>query len=328
MGGSSWSDDHVRDRDLHRARTGTSPFKHDDDIKSGITNQTIHPKMDIKGKIRESRDSIAHPKSKAIAVLFDDTGSMQRVPKILQKKLKPLMGLLLRKGYVEHPQILFGCIGDFSTDVAPLQIGQFESGIEMDDAFEQMFLEGNGGGTNQESYELALYYFANKISMDCFEKRGEKGYLFIIGDEAAYSYVKKDQIEKIVGDKLQHDLRIETIIPSLLEKFHVFFIIPGQTSNFNNPTIKTFWDNLIGAENVRRIPDPDAVCESIAVIIGLMEDATDQIKMITDLKDVGTSVTVVNAVATGINSLANSLVSTKASGLIPSRSKSDTIEEL
>jgi len=49
---------------------------------------------------------------RAGAVLFDVTGSMGQVPRALQQKLPQLLGLLLRQGYVEHPQILFGAIGD------------------------------------------------------------------------------------------------------------------------------------------------------------------------------------------------------------------------
>ena len=45
---------------------------------------------------RESSDSREHPQSLAIAVLFDVTGSMGHVPRVLQSKLPQLLGLLLR----------------------------------------------------------------------------------------------------------------------------------------------------------------------------------------------------------------------------------------
>ena len=37
-----------------------------------------------------------------------------------------------------------------------------------------------------ESYELAMYFMARHTALDCHEKRGKRGYLFIIGDEMAY----------------------------------------------------------------------------------------------------------------------------------------------
>lgn len=36
--------------------------------------------------VRESRDADAHPNSPAVSVLFDVTGSMGRVPRVLQTK--------------------------------------------------------------------------------------------------------------------------------------------------------------------------------------------------------------------------------------------------
>lgn len=116
----------------------------------------LHPQMDIAGKIRESRDSVEHPESLAIAVIFDVTGSMGSVPRVLQTKLGALMRLLIQKGYVAHPQVLFGIVGDAYTDSVPLQIGQFESGLEMDDELGKFYLEGGGGGQVHETYELGI----------------------------------------------------------------------------------------------------------------------------------------------------------------------------
>jgi len=127
MGTTRWSDDHYTDRKLFRASTGTATFKHDDDVKKGKASG-VHKKLDVKGvKLRESRDSVEHPTSHAVAVLFDVTGSMAGVPRILQANLTKLMSLLIRKGYLEHPQIMIGAIGDATTDQYPIQIGQFEN---------------------------------------------------------------------------------------------------------------------------------------------------------------------------------------------------------
>ena len=142
-------------------------------------------------RVRESRDSDAHPESHAVAVLFDVTGSMQGVPRILQANLPKLMGLLIRKGYLDHPQILIGAIGDATCDAAPLQVGQFESGIEIEEDLGKLYLEGGGGGHITESYELAMYFMARHTAIDCFEKRGRRGYLFVIGDEIPYPQVKR-----------------------------------------------------------------------------------------------------------------------------------------
>src|SRR5262245_21339836 len=198
MGGTRWSDDHYRERARLRAKAGKDAFEYDHDVRAGKVAAEVHQKMNPFGvTVRESRDSEAHPTSHAVGVLFDVTGSMQSVPKILQANLPKLMSLLIRKGYLEHPQILIGAIGDATCDQAPLQIGQFESGIEIEEDLAKLYLEGGGGGHITESYELAMYFMARHTSLDCFEKRHKRGYLFLIGDELPYGKVKKNEVAEV-----------------------------------------------------------------------------------------------------------------------------------
>src|SRR6187431_140514 len=185
MGSGIWSTDVYDAADRYRRATGASAFAYSD---SGA--RTVHTALDPLGVgVRESRDSDEHPESLAIAVLFDVTGSMGSVPRVLQTKLPQLLGLLTRKSYATDPHILFGAVGDASCDRVPLQIGQFESDNRMDDDLARIVLEGGGGGQMTESYELAMYFMARHTSLDCFEKRGRRGYLFLIGDELPYPRV-------------------------------------------------------------------------------------------------------------------------------------------
>src|SRR5438128_948260 len=76
-----------------RARTGKDAFEYDHAVRNGAADHAVHPKMDPRGvRVRESRDSDAHPESHAVVVLFDVTGSMHRVPRVLQAHLPKLMG--------------------------------------------------------------------------------------------------------------------------------------------------------------------------------------------------------------------------------------------
>src|SRR5436190_17184650 len=234
MGGTRWSDDHYKDRARRRAVAGKDAFEHDHAIKSGQADRKVHDKMNPRGvKVRESRDSDAHPESRAVGVLFDVTGSMRTVPRILQENLPRLMGLLIRRGFLEHPQILIGAIGDATCDTAPLQVGQFESGIEIEEDLGKLFLEGGGGGHITESYELALYFMARHTALDCREKRGQRGYLFLIGDEIPYKAVKRVEVARVIGDTLQADLPIEEVLESLRQRFDVYYVIPKMTHHWN-----------------------------------------------------------------------------------------------
>ncbi|MEM8863064.1 MAG: hypothetical protein AAGD96_32535, partial [Chloroflexota bacterium] len=256
MGYSEWSNNAFASRQKHRKATNTSAFTYDDHIRH-TGNFVVHDEMNPFGKIRESRDSEQHPESVAIGVVFDVTGSMGRVPRVLQTKLGSLMRLLIQKGYVKHPQVLFGAVGDAYCDRVPLQIGQFESGIEMDDDLGKIFLEGGGGGQVHETYELAQYFFAYKTVIDCYEKRGKKGYLFTIGDEKPYKVIRQNHVADLMNDSLEIDISIEQVVGDLQKKYEYFHIVPANTTHGRKPEIQQHWRDLLG-ERVLVLEDESA----------------------------------------------------------------------
>lgn len=284
MGSGAWSTDVYAAAASYRAATGASAFGHTD---GGA--RTVHPLLDPRGvRARESRDSDEHPESLAIAVLLDVTGSMRAVPRVLQRKLPELLGLLVRKGYVEHPQILFGAIGDATCDRAPLQIGQFESDNRMDDHLGRLLLEGGGGGQMRESYELAMYFMARHTEIDCHAKRGRRGYLFLIGDELAYPTVKAGEITKIIGGGPGEDIPTATIVQELTRRWDTYFIVPEQACHAGDQRLLDFWRHHLG-QNVITLDDLDAACETIAVTIGLAEDAIDLAEGVEHLAQAGST---------------------------------------
>ena len=121
-----------------------------------------HALMNPKGvRLRESRDSPDHPNSIGVVFALDVTGSMGKIPELLAKKELPKFMKILLDCKVADAQLLFTAVGDATSDKAPLQVGQFESTAElMDRWLTWSYLEGNGGGQNHESYELALYFLA------------------------------------------------------------------------------------------------------------------------------------------------------------------------
>jgi hypothetical protein len=284
MGSGRWSTDVYDAAARFRAATGASAFAYSD---GGATR--VHPALDPFGvTVRESRDSAEHPRSLAIAVLFDVTGSMRGVPRVLQAKLPQLLGLLLRKGYAADPQVMFGAIGDATCDRAPLQIGQFESDNRMDDYLGRILLEGGGGGQETESYELALYFMARHTAIDCYAKRGRRGYLFVIGDEMAYPQVKPTEVRDVIGGGLQANLPLPALIDEVTAKWDTYYILPAGASYVGDRQVLGFWHDLLG-QNVIQLADLDAVCETIALTVGLGEDAVNLNGGLADLDDVGSA---------------------------------------
>lgn len=315
MGSSSYSHDVFSSTMRAHAAAGTSAFTHTASIHSGTAAAKTHdslmpnlvagPKSPFAGKVmRESCDSDLHPVSTAVGICFDVTGSMSRVPELFVKKLGNLMSVLVKKGYLEGPQVLFGAIGDAYTDSGPLQIGQFEAGNEMDAALGLIYLEGGGGVQTTESYELAMYFMARHTALDCFTKRGKKGYLFLSGDELPYGSVNKDQVKRLIGDDLEADIPLATILDELREKYEVFWLFPKGTSHWDNPRVNATLSDLFG-QNLIKLTNPDDVCEVIAAAIGALE-GFDVKSIEADLIDTGSTKISASTAIAAISSLTSS----------------------
>lgn len=304
MGSGRWdAGSHLRSTKSKMEEHGTT-FAYSASVASGAVPKAAHATMDPKvvagaaspfvgSVMRESCDSDEHPETLPIAVFFDVTGSMGQWPQVLQSKLPKLYGLLLAKGYVEHPQVLFGAVGDVYSDRVPLQVGQFESDNRADENLENIYLEGNGGGGNHESYDLAAYFMARHTHTDAWEKRGKKGYCFFIGDERAYENVDRKFVTALIGDGLEADIPTPEIIAELQEKWEVFYLYCSQASYsmeevlvVEKPGHSLPWRQLLG-QNAIVLDDAEAVCETIALTIGLCEGSIDLDAGMDDLADVG-----------------------------------------
>ncbi|RZO45806.1 MAG: VWA domain-containing protein [Sandaracinaceae bacterium] len=289
--------------DAHRALTSARASAPREAI---FEQRECHPLMNPKGlRVRESRDSETHPRSLGIVFALDVTGSMGGIPdQLARADLPELMGILTGVG-VEDPQVLFMAVGDATCDRAPLQIGQFESEAElMDQWLTWSFLEGGGGGSNQESYELAMYLAARHTSMDCYEKRGRRGYFFMTGDENPYPVVARRQVEGLVGDELDDDVSVERIVDELSVSFEPFFLIPDAN---RARRCGDRWRALLG-DHVIQLAGPDDTCHVAAALVALGEGKLESVGAVADrLRASGLSERRVGGIVTAITPFAETL---------------------
>lgn len=277
MGHGTYSSSVYAANTATRSAKGLSDFSYHDDVlaRKPRDQWKPHQTLDPDGlSIRESRDSVDHPNSIAVMALFDVTGSMAGIPRTLQKELPALLGSLQSTNGLDDVQILFGGIGDATCDAVPLQIGQFESDNRLDENLENLVLEGGGGGQLTESYELAFYIAARHTSMDCLEKRGEKGFLFLTGDEMAYPKVKKSEVQKIMGLGIQEDVKFADIVAETQRKFNVFFIIPSRASHGSDPKVIKFWQDALGVDSVIMMQQESDIVDVIGTAIARTQAAT------------------------------------------------------
>jgi len=192
-------------------------------VPAGASTPTgPHPALDPFGKRREVNNLTP------IVVALDVTRSRGDDTKLMYEKLPQLMGQIELKGYTENPGISFCGIGDAFSDRAPLQAGQFEGDNRLDEVLQRMWIEEGGGGTGQESYELAAYFYSRTNMVRLLRGDGKKGYFFFVGDEGFYPKLDQASVKRIIGDDLPADLDAADAFRALQEKFHVFLIYPQK----------------------------------------------------------------------------------------------------
>ena len=235
-------------------------------------SRQMRPNLDPNGvKYRESCDSMDNPASTAIIFGLDVTGSMGYLSEEIAKgALNRTMLEIYEKEPVTNPHIMFQAIGDSKTDDAPLQVTQFEADIRIAEQLLDVWFEGRGGGNGGESYLLSWYFADKHTKIDCYDKRGEKGFLFTIGDERCHKILTKAEIKRVFGDLTFRDYSAEALYEKASRRYEIFHIVmkAGACKAQNSGED---WKQLIGSRAVELDPnDLDVLPE---VFVSLMQAA-------------------------------------------------------
>lgn len=317
MGGGTYSEALYTQNTARKINTGAN-FGWDRTVRStGVykAHELVDPKkLNTAGKnIREALDNTDHPITLPIVVGLDSTGSMANTPRIVQKRLADLFGILVRKGYAgdAFPQIAVSSYGDAECDRVPLQISQFEADNRIDDALDTLYLEGGGGGNGGETASLLWYYLANNTEIDSYKKRGKKGYFFMIADEIAHD-LTPEEIKTFIGTEeppTQENLTAAHLAQKVQETWDVYVMLVNNGSAKNQGSQK-FYEKLFGTDHVLIVENDETIVETIAAAIGRLENEDlDNDELIDDLVDAGstkakaltTAKTVAHLGATGRN---------------------------
>ncbi len=213
--------------------------------------KSLHPDLDpSKFQLRESRDSAENPRSTPIMIFSDVTGSMGQTAHYIAKKgFTTLVEQILARLPVTDPHILLGAVGDAKVDRGPLQASQFETSTVLLQQLDKLWVEGGGGPNNFESYNLPWHFAAYHTSCDSFEKRGEKGFLFTVGDEECPPDLTPADLARLYGPGRQELCKTNAqILADLADKFHVFHICLTKVGAFigNGKKIRLTWDTTLG----------------------------------------------------------------------------------
>ena len=227
---------------------------------------------------REACDSAESPRSRGIIYAEDVTGSMGRFLLSLIKDEFPRLINLTYESVSYNPHIMFMGVGDAAaSDRAPLQVTQFEADLRMLDQLQKIYLERGGGGNDYESYILPWYFAAKHIKMDCWDKRGEKGFLFTFGDEEPTPHLTKQQITKVFGSKSSIEERMLTgqeCLEMASEKFNCYHIIlHGSYYSYYPNDVVSKWKKLMGG-HACDLSDHTKLPELVTTILRMHEGLT------------------------------------------------------
>lgn len=239
---------------------------------------------------REACDSALSPHSRGVIFAEDVTGSMGRFLLSLIKDEFPRLITQTYESVSFDPHIMFMGVGDVAAgDRAPLQVTQFETDLRMLDQLQMIWLEKRGGCNDYESYILPWYFAAKHTKMDCFEKRGEKGFLFTFGDEEPTPNLSSREIESVFGgrDSLQgeHQISNRKCLEMASEKFYCYHIIlhGNYYVNWDGDGVIRKWRNLMGT-HVCDLSDHHYLPELVTTIFKMYEgmSKTEALNMIQD----------------------------------------------
>lgn len=234
---------------------------------------------------REACDSAASPKSRGIILAEDVTGSTGKfLLELIQKQIPKIIENIYEiVSY--NPHILCMGIGDVAAgDEAPLQVTQFETDLRIIEQLTKIWLEKCGGGNSYESYILAWYFAAKYCKMDCYDKRGEKGFLFTFGDEEPTPELTPAELKYVFGKREDLDTRRVTATDCLdmaSEKFYCYHIIL-RGYNYTRETARK-WHELMDG-HFCDLSDYKCLPELVCAILKMYEgySKTDVINGIQD----------------------------------------------
>ena len=266
------------------------------------TAKTVKNDYDVKGiKIRESCDSADHPNSNAIIIGLDVTGSMSNVLQVVAEKCGLTVEEIINRKPISDPQVMFCAVGDSAYgghgDRHPLQATQFESDIRIATQLTDLYFERGGGGNGFESYPLVWYFAAKHTDIDCFNKRGKKGFIFTIGDDGVPDTIGKEEIERVFGEYPEKDIDVKELLAEVNRKYEVFHMIIKEGGSFEDSQIDE-WQRLLG-ERAIPVEDYTMIPE---IIVSILETMVGK-----DKKDVigswdGTTAVVVEKAISGLTS--------------------------
>lgn len=283
MGGGSWT----RDSFVSYSTTKNMTVDSTGSIRGTYSAQEMFKEKSLAAElnpykvVRECCDSEEHPNTIPVILALDVTGSMGGAAVEVAKKLNVVMTKLYKE--VSDVEFLIMGIGDLAYDSCPIQASQFESDIRIAEQLDKIYFEGHGGGNGFESYTAAWYFGLYHTKLDCW-KRGNKGIIITMGDEALNPYLpmngKRCGLIASTGDNLESDVETKDLYDNVIKKFDVYHLAvddPQSAYDRYADDIKDSFGKYLDDKHLK-VVSLDNIVQTIVDIIKDAQSNTDSIE--------------------------------------------------
>lgn len=201
--------------------------------------------------VRESRDSDLSPNSRAIIIACDDTGSMGDLAhELITNGIGKVFGEIIDRKCGGDPQVMGMVFGDaWMQEVDPIQVSQFEIDHSVAQQMQKFHIVQQGGGNGFESADLPAYIAARRTSIDCYLKRGLKGFLFTLSDEPPPPYLNARLVKQYCGDDIGEDMSMQALADEVNKSWMWFHLVVEEGNHVQSQGLNEVlrpWQAFLG----------------------------------------------------------------------------------
>lgn len=240
-GGGGYYDRDVTDK-RYRSSTGASEVAQRELSRSSVDESLLPKKRNL---ICTAEDPLVY--------VFDVTGSMENLPRIIWDKWPGIVGQVVARRYLPDPKMSLSAVGDITSDAAPLQMADFSVLRNLDRFFKKIYFERGGGSGDRESYEVAAYYYAYL----CDLPNAENPIFLFTADEGFREELLGEDLEEHFGGKHQ-DTTATKVFADLIKKFKGnVFLVHRYYRGGTDSRIVAEWKKVLGEKRVICLPQGD-----------------------------------------------------------------------
>lgn len=223
-------------------------------VTAGVTAESLVP------------ERLVTQSTSPLVVQVDVTGSMGAWPKTIFSKL-PYLDIEGKTYLGPDMEISFAAVGDAYSDKFPLQVEEFGSGTVLEGRLANLKVEGGGGGSHHETYELGALYYARNVDMP----NAVRPIFIFVADEAPYAEVPISKAREVCKVKIESVLSVDEVFAELKTKYSVYLV---HKPFGDGGATRREWVRLIGEDHIADLDDPERVVD---VIFGILAKETGRV---------------------------------------------------